>query len=88
MSTQTSSGELLHMRKGVRNFCTQSTSSYATGPPTQATGAPRSGAGVGVDMLRGAGVPLLEMKIKLCLCFVSFSFPFLISYFPFVSFLF
>ena len=27
----------------------------ATGPPTQATGPPRSGAGVGVGMLRGTG---------------------------------
>ena len=27
----------------------------ATGPPTQATGPPRSGAGVGVGMLRGSG---------------------------------
>ena len=28
--------------------------------PTQATGPPRSGAGVGVGMLRGVGIPLLE----------------------------
>ena len=27
----------------------------STGPPTQATGPPRSGAGVGIGMLRGAG---------------------------------
>ena len=33
-----------------------------TGSPTQATGPPWSGAGVGVGMLRGAGIPLLENK--------------------------
>ena len=32
------------------------------GPPRQVTGPPRSGAGVGVGMLRGAGIPLLENK--------------------------
>ena len=37
-----------------------------TGPetPRQATGPPRSGAGVGVGMLRGAGIPLLIFGIS------------------------
>ena len=31
-----------------------------TGPPRHAMGPPRSGAGVGVVMLRGAAIPLLD----------------------------
>ena len=43
---------------GIRN-------PMATGPLTQATGPPRSGAGVGVGMLRGAGDPFLEFLLDL-----------------------
>ena len=36
---------------------------HVTGPLRQATGPLRSGAGVGVGMLRGAGVPLLDFSL-------------------------
>ena len=41
--------------KKVNNCLRLSKISEATGPPGQATGPPRSGAGVGIGMLRGAG---------------------------------
>ena len=47
----------------------------ATGPPTQATGPPRSDAGVGVGMLWGTVIPLFENKKLFKLAFHLFHYP-------------
>ena len=50
---------------GVSNWTVTYADNKATGPPTQATGPRRSGAGVGVGMLRGAGDPSLDFCLDL-----------------------
>ena len=47
-----------------------------TGPPTQATGPPRSGAGVGVGMLRVLGIPPLFENKKVLKHILQFPFCF------------